>query len=135
MLDTLLEKRLKELRNEQIVVVMDDDTAFKASLEDFDESTIVLKEIFEGSASEIDWKRISKPTEEEEPQGNEHGYIEWNKIMLDKVFIRVNHVERIWPWTIGAEPAEGRYDTGPVYRRRADMSEGQDPAQPTSGLR
>ncbi len=101
MLDELLEKKLKHLEDEDVLVVMDDGLAFLGELDDFDKNTIVLKKVYQAPAKEIDWKQIStdsKDVRKNMEKEEEVGFIDWTKVNLKEVYIRIDHVTRIWRW-------------------------------------
>lgn len=173
MLDELLEKKLKKLVGDDVLLVMDDGLAFLGELKEFDKNTIVLENIYQAPAKEINWKEIPSDSEEArenleekylfslqssdfeeyleegtiDPKlkdafeevgfyldddaelvkengkwfisesedrdfrievGEEElniydekkrvGFIDWTKINLEEVFIRIDHVMRIWRW-------------------------------------
>ncbi len=129
MLGTLLEKKLKELQGSTLLVVMDDGTAFAGKLVEFDKTTIVLNNIYQGSASQIDWKEVS-PEEKEtikhriEEEGT-YGFVDWTAIALKEVYIRVEHISRIWPWELISEPEEKHtenYERPVYFRKRVEMN-------------
>ncbi len=118
MLATLLQKRLRGLKGKKIIVVMDGGKAFLGVLKDFDDETIVLSDICEGPSSEIRWKTL----EQEEPKKSfdeAYGFVDWICVNLEEVYLRVDHVSRIWPWQhtdedISKKKEKGRY---PTYTR------------------
>ncbi|MFP3872613.1 MAG: hypothetical protein ACOC55_04475 [Candidatus Natronoplasma sp.] len=122
MLATLLEKRLKRLKADKIIVVMDGGKAFLGVLKDFDEGTIILTDVCEGPSSEIKWETLGEEEREkasEESFEEAYGFVDWVCVNLAEVYLRVDHISRIWPWEhIGKEGAEkkkaGRH---PTYSR------------------
>lgn len=107
MIDTLLEKKLKDLKEDKILVVMSDGIAFKGKLEDFDKKTLVISEVRQGPTKDIIWTDTEEGKEGEEPmrvkEGDEpkqdrYGYIPWTSINLEEVYLRTDHITRIWPW-------------------------------------
>ncbi len=101
MLDELLEKKLKDLNDKDILVVMDDGLAFLGKLVDFDKNTIILKEVYQAPAKKINWKAISQKsgeTRKDIEKEQKIGYIDWTKVNLEEVYVRVDHVTRIWRW-------------------------------------
>ncbi|MFO7793081.1 MAG: hypothetical protein R6W73_08935 [Candidatus Saliniplasma sp.] len=123
MIDTLLEKKLKKLTGGSLVVVMDDGLSFIGTLEDFDKNTLVLTDVYQGSSSEVDWEEVSKDIgsdieEKIESKDERYGFIDWTAVHLEEVYIRIDHVSRIWPWKFieKKQPISKKYKTGPVYR-------------------
>lgn len=53
MLSSLMEKKLKNLKGEKLIAVMEDGEAFLGKLKDFDKDTIILTDVCEGPSSEI----------------------------------------------------------------------------------
>ncbi len=99
MLDELLSKKLKELENKDILVVMDDGLVFLGELEDFDSRTLVLKKVYQASAKKIDWKELpskSNVVKKHIDEGKKGGFIDWTRVNLEEVYIRVEHTTRIW---------------------------------------
>ncbi len=128
MIDTLLEKKLKKLTGGSIVIVMDDGLSFIGTLEDFDKNTLVLTDVYQGSASEIDWEEVSKDIGSEvqetiESAEEKYGFIDWTAIHLEEVYLRVDHISRIWPWKLVEEKKsiDKKHKTGPVYRNTRKM--------------
>ncbi|MFW5907347.1 MAG: hypothetical protein ACOCTR_03200 [Candidatus Natronoplasma sp.] len=114
MLGDLLEKKLKDLKHQKILIVMDDGLAFTGKLIDFDSDTIIIKDVYQAPAKEIKWKEIAGEEEEKKV-----GYIDWTYINLEEVYIRMQHVLRIWRWEKTEEEESGEYKTGkkPIYTR------------------
>ncbi len=130
MLGTTLEKKLKELKDRKILVVMDDGMAFLGSLEDFDKETLILKDVSQGSATEIDWGDLSEIYEEDIDRDEEIsvGFINWVHINMEEVYIRVSHISRIWKWHERREKKKEEeveekraVAKRPVYRRNHDI--------------
>ncbi len=114
MLDTLLEKKLKNLLEKSVLVVMDDGLAFVGTLVDLDENTLILRDIYQGSSMDIDWEDISEESSAQDfkdkvEEDMKFGFINWTKIRLKEVYIQLDHVVRIWPW----KPASGERATEP----------------------
>ena len=131
MIDKLLEKKLKELVGESILIVMDDGIAFLGVLVDFDKNTIVLSKVYQGPTKEIIWKDISKSKEGKaikvkegaDSSEKKYGFIDWTRITLDEVYLHVPHISRIWPWEIAKEKKGKEHEQAPVYfRRRSESS-------------
>ncbi len=118
MIGDLLEKKLKRLRDKKILVVMDDGLAFLGRLLEYDSSTIILKNVSQAPAKKIRWKEIP---EKEEDMEKMEGYIDWTAVNLEEVYIRTDHVLRIWHWKDLEEeeetPNKGRTRMRPVYTR------------------
>ncbi|MFW6144502.1 MAG: hypothetical protein ACOC55_02895 [Candidatus Natronoplasma sp.] len=114
MLGDLLEKKLKDLKHQKILIVMDDGLAFTGKLIDFDSDTIIIKDVYQAPAKEIKWKEIAGEEEEKKV-----GYIDWTYINLEEVDIRMQHVLRIWRWEKTEEEESGEYKTGKklIYTR------------------
>lgn len=122
MLDGLLEKKLDGLKTKDILVVMDDGLGFLGELEEYDKNTLVLKKVLQSQFKDIDWKDISPKnwgSKGEEKKGKRAGFVNWTELNLEEVYIRTDHVSRIWPWIKKekipekAEEEEGR--TRPIY--------------------
>lgn len=127
MLGSLLEKRLKELKGKKILVVMDDSMAFKGKLLDFDKDTVILRDIYETVADEIYWQEIE--SDKGDVNDERYGFIHWTKINLEEVYIRVEHVSRIWPRHITAEEVQNVGQREPIYHKQrtdANVSLGMD---------
>ena len=91
-------RKLDELKNNCIVVVMSDGMAFKGTLVDFDDDMIVMRDIAETNTQEIEWQNQGKKEKK--------GYIPWRDIALKEVIIRMDKVLRIWPWYIEEKKSE-----------------------------
>ncbi len=85
-----MEKRLKKLVGKRIVVVMDDGLALLGSLKSLDKDTLILKDVYQAPSEEIEW--------EDPGEKKKMGYVDWTHVDLDEVYIRVEHVLRVWPW-------------------------------------
>ncbi len=115
MLGNLLEKKLKELQNKKIVVVMTDGLAFMGRLSEFDKTTIVLRDISQTHAANIDWEDISSDKEPGEGSVLDiTGYIDWTAVRIKEVYLQTAHISRIWPGTT-FEKEESK--SVPVYYR------------------
>lgn len=120
MLDGLLEKKLSGLEHEDVLVVMDDGLGFLGELEDYDKNTLVLGKVLQSRFKDIDWKDIpSHPRERQEETGDKKaGFANWAEVNLEEVYIRTEHVSRVWPWVKKEEiPREAEEDerTRPIY--------------------
>lgn len=119
MLDGLLEKKLDGLKGRDILVVMDDGLGFLGQLEDFDKKTMILTKVLQSQFDEIDWQKI--PTYSNDVRGKNEGetkigFANWTRINLEEVYIRIEHVTRIWPW-VQKEKVKGKTKEGkrPIY--------------------
>ncbi|MFW5946559.1 MAG: hypothetical protein ACOCSJ_03315 [Candidatus Natronoplasma sp.] len=130
MLDELLEKKLKGLKNEDILVVMDDGLAFMGKLEDFDAKTLVLKEVYQAPAKRIDWKELSSKSDdvrEHIDDDRKVGFIDWTKVNLEEAYVRVEHISRIWKWKKAEKEEQTQKDfrkaKRPVYIKDREKPE------------
>ncbi|MEF8874970.1 MAG: hypothetical protein V5A88_09940 [Candidatus Thermoplasmatota archaeon] len=105
----LLEEELKGLKGKRILIVMDDELGFLGKLIDFDSETLILNDVYQSSAKEINWEEIQmtdvwkrgvkiKEADEEKKteRKDKRGYVEWVEVNLDRVYIRTDHIARIW---------------------------------------
>lgn len=120
MLEGLLGKKLDDLRNEDILVVMDDGLGFLGELKEFDKKTLVLKKVLQSNFEEIDWKQISvdsKEFREKRQNDKKAGFANWAEVNLEEVYIRTGHISRIWPWIKKEKIPEGEReeDKRPIY--------------------
>jgi len=128
-LDELLEKKLKGLTNEHILVVMDDGIGFLGELIEFDSKTLVLRKVYQAPCKEIDWKEVSSESDKVKRQiedGKKVGYIDWTKVNLEEVYIRIEHTSRIWRWPSSEKKAptkDVREGRRPVYTRVRERPE------------
>lgn len=107
MIGDLLGKKLKDLTDERILVVMDDGLAFLGDLTEHDSNTLILENVRQAPSKEIKWK--GAPEEKTKGEGKEKGkkgYIDWTEINLEEVYIRTEHVLRIWRWEREVEEEE-----------------------------
>ena len=130
MLDELLEKKLKDLKDDDILVVMDDGLAFLGELVQFDKNTLILKDVYQAPAKQIDWKRMPSESDEVREQMDENrefGFIDWTHINLEEVYIRIDHVSRIWRWFKEKQKKEVKKEfrraKRPVYSRIESVPE------------
>ncbi|MEF8832589.1 MAG: hypothetical protein V5A66_03615 [Candidatus Thermoplasmatota archaeon] len=110
MLEGLLGKKLDGLKNEDILVVMDDGLGFLGELKEFDKKTLVLKKVLQSNFEEIDWKQISvdsKKFREKRQNDKKVGFANWSHVNLEEVYIRTDHISRIWPWIKKEKIPEG----------------------------
>ncbi len=136
MIDSMLEKKLKKLVGGSLVVVMDDGLSFIGTLKEFDKNTLILTDVYQGSSSEINWEEVSEDVdssvkEKVESKNERYGFVDWTAVHLEEVYIRVDHVSRIWPWKLIEEKPsmQQTYKTGPVYKNdhsTPNISSGMD---------
>lgn len=119
MLSTLMEKKLKKLRDRKLIVVMEDGEAFLGKLKEFDNDTIVLTEVYEGPSSEINWSDLKDNIDDVDRNNEVHGFVNWVSVNLEQVFLRVDHISRIWPWILTEDTIEKEKapDRAPLYTR------------------
>lgn len=125
MLDELLEKKLKDLKEKEILVVMDDGLAFLGTLTECDKNTLVLKNVYQAPAKKINWKKIEEESEETEKK-RKIGFIDWTLVNLEEVYVRVDHIVRIWRWPSeekDTQEQETKIDRKAVYSKKSDLSE------------
>ncbi len=96
MLSSLMEKKLKYLKGKRLIAVMEDGEAFLGKLKEFDKDTIILTEVYEGPSSEIEWETLGE--KKESSQEGDYGFVDWVCVNLKEVYLRVDHISRIWPW-------------------------------------
>lgn len=103
----LLKKELENLKEKRILIVMDDGLSFLGELKDFDSDTLILEDVHQTDAKQINWKdfemndtwgRNSKLKEigDKSEKEDKVGYVEWVEVNLDRLYIRIEHVVRIW---------------------------------------
>lgn len=114
MLANLLQKKLKRLEGEKIIVVMEDETAFLGVLEEFDEGIIVLTDVCEGPSSKIRWDSLDQEPNSEETSEELTGFVDWVCVNLKEVYLRVDNISRVWPWKHEEDMEEKRT---PTYTR------------------
>jgi len=110
MLEGLLGKKLNGLKDEDILVVMDDGLGFLGELKEFDKKTLVLRKVLQSSFEEIDWKEISfgsKKFRKKRQSDKKAGFANWTRVNLKEVYIRTDHISRIWPWIKKKKMPEG----------------------------
>lgn len=113
MLDDLLEKKLDDLIGKDILVVMDDGLGFLGELEEYDKKTLVLGKVLQTQFDDIDWKDIptnSKNVRKRDTKEKKVGFANWTRVNLQEVYVRVEHITRIWPWKgkVEGETKEGK---------------------------
>ncbi|MFP4000827.1 MAG: hypothetical protein ACLFSM_01305 [Thermoplasmata archaeon] len=129
MFDELLEKKLKELKGDDILIVMDDGLAFLGELGEYDKHTLVLKNVYQSPSNEIDWKGISSESgggREKIEQKEKFGFIDWTKVNLEEAYIQTAHVTRIWRWKKkekGKQTPRSDESRKPVYTKRDKVPE------------
>jgi len=87
---------LKDLKGKKLIAVMDDGEAFLGKLKEFDKDTIILTEVCEGPSSEIEWETLSEKKDSSQQKG--YGFVDWVSVNLKEVYLRVDHISRMWPW-------------------------------------
>jgi len=95
MLSSLMEKKLKDLKGQKLIAVMEDGEAFLGKLKEYDKDTLVLTEVYEGPSSEIEWDTLS---EKKDSLQEGFGFVDWVCVNLKEVYLRIDHISRIWPW-------------------------------------
>lgn len=99
----LLQKRLQELMNKEILVIMEDGKGFKGKLVEYDDEYIVLREVIEGSIDELKWRApmLALPITEKNAGlgGITVGDSGSRLVKLNEVIIRISMILRIWLWT------------------------------------
>ncbi len=123
MLDGLIEKKLENSVDNDVLVIMDDDFAFLGELVEFDNETMVLKRVLQAPNKDINWKKISKASEElkKGEKGKKRvGFMNWNRVNLEEVYIRLEHVTRIWPW-IPKHEEKSKEGKRPIYYEKEYM--------------
>lgn len=101
---SLLKDKLSQLREKELLVVMIDGRGFKGRLTEFDEETIILKDVIETSTKELRWRvpTIALPHSEEVIRKQMGGIIVGDTgstlVKLNEVVIRINNIVRIWVW-------------------------------------
>lgn len=123
MLDDLLEKKLDDLIGMDILVVMDDGLGFLGELQEYDKKTLVLNKVLQSQFDKIDWKDIpddSKNVRKRDTEEKKVGFANWTRVNLKEVYVRVEHVTRIWPW-IGKVEGERKEGTRAIYYEKEYM--------------
>ena len=115
MLSSLMKKKLKDLKGKKLIAVMEDGEAFLGKLKEFDKDTIILTEVCEGSSSNIEWEAISEEKTASREEG--YGFVDWVSVNLEKVYLRLDHISRIWPWRHIEEYQEKKKKRTPTYTR------------------
>lgn len=117
MFDGLLEKKLDELIGKDILVIMDDGLGFLGELQEYDKKTLVLKKVLQSQFDDIDWKDIpstSKDVRKRDNKDKKLGFANWCRVNLKEVYIRIEHVTRIWPW-VGKVKGKTKEGKRPIY--------------------
>lgn len=91
----LLDEELKNLLNNEIIVIMNDGHAYRGKLVKYEDDILVLENIYETTNQEIEWVE-SKNADDEKTK--KRGYLPWRKVTLPNVIVRLPMVLRIWPW-------------------------------------
>ncbi len=123
MLDGLLERKLDNLTGKDILVIMDDGLGFLGELKEYDKKTLVLEKVLQSQFDEIDWKEIpteSKSMRKRDKEDKKMGFANWSRVNLKEVYVRIEHVTRIWPWIskVDGETKEGKR---PIYYEKEYM--------------
>ena len=105
---SLIEKRLSEALDHEILVVQTDGKAFKGRLVEADKDFVLLHDCLETSTREVKWKSVMVPLPSATdgrksttgPEEGSIGYGEKEKkvAILRKVMINLAQVQRIWLW-------------------------------------
>ena len=103
---SLVEKRMAEVLERELLVVQTDGRAFRGRLVEFDRDFIMLHDCLETSTKDVRWKQVvvPLPTSDQmkvaryEPGGVSYGEKEKKVAVLKKVMINISHVQRIWLW-------------------------------------
>ncbi len=93
-----LKRRLSDYSNKVIAVVMDDGCCLKGKLEDIDDDCLILTDIEETLAHDINWVDTA-----DDVNSIIKGYVEWKEITLPQVIVSLDKILRIWPWEIKKE--------------------------------
>lgn len=102
---TILQKKLKELMQKEVLIVMEDGRGFKGRLVEFDEEYIVLRDVIESSTVELRWRvpLVALPPSEKDTKLGEGGIMVGDTgsklVKLNEVIIRIPMILRIWTWT------------------------------------
>ncbi|MFW5952947.1 MAG: hypothetical protein ACOCSJ_02170 [Candidatus Natronoplasma sp.] len=107
MTEDLLKKELENLKRGRILIVMDDGLSFLGELVDFDSDTLILEDVYQTDAKQISWKKFEtsdtwgrkskvKEIGQKTNKKDKVGYVEWVEVKLDRLYIRLDHVVRIW---------------------------------------
>ncbi|MFP3872590.1 MAG: hypothetical protein ACLFVL_06900 [Candidatus Aenigmatarchaeota archaeon] len=127
MASDLIEDELKELEGRRILVVTDDGIAFLGKLMEFDDEALLLEEVYQACADEINWRDTSltdvwkkgvkiRDVEESVEEGDKVGYAEWVKVNLEKMCVRMEHIARFW-YGEGVEKIEETPSEIPDYSK------------------
>lgn len=102
---TLIEMRLREVVDHDLLVVQTDGKAFKGRLVEFDNNFLLLHDCLETSTKDVQWKSVMvpMPTPKDDVQRSEEGGMTYGEkekkvARLNKVMINVEHIMRIWLW-------------------------------------
>ena len=102
---SLLENKLKSLHDQEIVVVMADNRAFRGTLVDFDANTLILRNVVEALPNNAaGWEEPTAST------GIVHKVVTYSGVFshedtraevvrLKDAMIQIAHVLRIWEWS------------------------------------
>lgn len=101
---SLLQKKLKELMNKEMLIVMEDGRGFKGRLVEYDDEYIILKDVIESSTVELRWRvpLVALPPSEKSTKLGEGGITVGDTgsklVKLNEVMIRIPMILRIWTW-------------------------------------
>lgn len=103
---TLVEKRLAEVLERDLLVVQTDGRAFRGRLVEFDKDFLMLHDCLETSTKDVRWKQVVVPLPPSdsmkvtryEPGGVSYGEKDSKVAVLKKVMINITQVQRIWLW-------------------------------------
>lgn len=99
----VLDKHIRPLLNNEIIVVMQDDRSYKGRLVEFDDSWMVLQDVTEGSAQNLrGWEEPAVSAGVVEKYITLRGIVTEEKdktriIRLKEVVLNLERVLRIWP--------------------------------------
>jgi small nuclear ribonucleoprotein (snRNP)-like protein len=102
---SLIQHRLKEVMDQQILIVQTDGKAFKGKLVEFDDNFILLHDCLETGTKDVKWRSVMVPipSPKDKAMRSEEGgftYGERDKkvAILRKVMINLQQVMRMWLW-------------------------------------
>jgi small nuclear ribonucleoprotein (snRNP)-like protein len=102
---SLIQHRLKEVMDQQILIVQTDGKAFKGKLVEFDDNFILLHDCLETGTKDVKWRSVMVPIPSpkdkairSEEGGITYGEREKKVAVLRKVMINIQQVMRMWLW-------------------------------------
>ena len=124
MLGNLLEKKLREQKDNIVIAVMTDDMAFMGKLVEFDKDTLVFQNVSQASSKDIDWEEmdVSKSSGEAKTC-TVPGCIEWTDVDLEEVYLQVEHISRVWPRNLPIKDNKSSTGRDTIYRRESKAGE------------